>query len=397
MKPNIDIKTPCFIFDENEFTRSVRGFEKALQVYFDDNTVLGYSVKSNPFPYALRIARKLGCAAEVVSHDEYQLARECGFEPSQIIFNGPLKSADSFVEAIVGGATVNIETKRELQWLDLLPAGKNYPVGLRLSINLSEVSPKDAEGADDASRFGFSDNTDEFAKALRIIDAHPNVYLAGLHIHRSTHTRSLRFYRNITTYAASVIKKYNLHLDYIDVGGGFFGIFHKKPTYLEYAEVIHQQLKDNGLEKLRIIVEPGNGILASAFKFVAEVIDVKHIDDNSTVVTIDGSRNDIDPLFRKTDYLKDILRSDESRDIVPRQIIAGCSCMEPDRFFTLRNEPALLPGDRIQFNNVGAYTMALAPQFIRFWPRVYALGDGGMREVRRPTIPADLYISIIEK
>ena len=39
--------------------------------------------------------------------------------------------------------------------------------------------------------------------------------------------------------------------------------------------------------------------------------------------------------------------------------------MERDVLFTLRDAPALRPGDRIVFRNAGAYTMALAPAFIR--------------------------------
>ena len=385
------LQTPCFIFDEAEFGRGICGFRGALEARFD-RIGIGYSVKTNSLPYALRQACELGCLAEVVSHDEYQLARLCGFSPDRIVYNGPMKSKETFLEAVAGGAIVNLEAKREIEWLRELPEGCHYNIGIRLNINISHISPEDADGDDDNSRFGFSDESGEFADAMRSVKSIPNIRLAGLHIHRTTHSRSPRFYEHSVSYASDVIRKYGLELDYLDVGGGYFGIFPNKPTFVDYAEAIHAPLQRCGLSGLRVIIEPGNALTASPFSFLSEVVDVKWIDSRTRFVTTDGSRNDIDPFFRKTDYIKDVLYvNDVSRLDEPRQIIAGCTCLEYDRLFTLYDAPRLEPGDRILYHNVGAYTMTLSPQFIRLWPRVYAIGrDGSVREVRRQSCATDI-------
>lgn len=382
--------TPCYIFDESEFERGITSFKAALDAKFA-KTAIGYSVKTNSLPYALKQAHNIGCKAEVVSHDEYRLARLCGYAPNEIIYNGPMKSWDTFHEAVEGGAIVNIETKRELRWLDKLPEGKIYNIGLRLNINISHVSPMDADGDDDNSRFGFSDETSEFKKALDLIASRPKLRLAGLHIHRTAHSRSPRFYENSIRYASSVIKKYNLDIDYIDVGGGYFGIFPNKPTFKDYSESFHRALKESGLDHLTIIVEPGNALTASSFKFLSEVIDKKRIDAKTCFVTTDGSRNDIDPFFKKTDYLKEIIYQNPDSMTAPLQIITGCTCLEYDRLFSLTKAPALEVGDRILYNNVGAYTMTLSPQFIRLYPKVYSLNSKGeFKLVRRESRAEDI-------
>ena len=387
-----ELETPCFIFDEVEFERGVVEFNDALSKKFG-RVAIGYSVKTNSLPYALRMAGQLGCMAEVVSHDEYRLARACGFEPSDIIYNGPMKSRETFLEAVTHGAVVNIETKRELQWLAELPSDRTFAVGIRLNINITHVSPEDADGDDDNSRFGFSDASGEFALAVQAIEAMPNIVLAGLHIHRTAHSRLPRFYRRSVEYAAKVISKYGLVLDYLDIGGGYFGIFPNKPTFVDYADAIYEPLADAGLTDLNIIVEPGNALTASAFKFLSEVIDIKRVDSKTRFVTTDGSRNDVDPFFHKTDYLKEIFYIDKNRAVEPLQIVGGCTCLEYDRLFTLVDYPRLEVGDRILYNNVGAYTMTLSPQFIRLWPRVYAVGkDGQYKLVRRAATAADITI-----
>lgn len=398
INPFPKIETPSFVFDEVEFKRGIYGFMDALKAKFE-RVEIGYSVKTNSLPFALRQAGKLGCMAEVVSRDEYELARLCGFTPSRIIYNGPMKSKETFLEAISGGGIVNLEAKRELEWLKELPQDKRYNVGLRLNINISHVSPDDADGDDDNSRFGFSDESDEFIEALDYIASLPNVKLAGLHIHRTAHSRSPRFYERSVDYAASVIRKYDLKLDYLDIGGGYFGIFPNKPTFKDYVDAFYAPLKRHEIEGFRIIVEPGNALTASCFSFLSEVIDTKRVDDKTRFVTTDGSRNDVDPFFHKTDYLKEIIyKTDpESREIEPLQIVAGCTCLEYDRLFTLKDSPRLEPGDRIKYNNVGAYTMTLSPQFIRLWPRVYAIdGQGVIREVRRESRASDIINSEIQ-
>lgn len=386
----LNLQTPCFIFDEAEFARGINEFRIALSQRFG-NVEIGYSVKTNSLPYALRMARESACRAEVVSHDEYSLARACGFMPAEIIYNGPMKSRESFIEAVTGGAIVNLETKRELDWLASLPADHNYSVGIRLNINISHISPEDADGDDDNSRFGFSDESGEFADAIALIDGMPHVRLAGLHIHRTAHSRSPRFYERSVEYACKTIRKYNLEIDYLDVGGGYFGIFPNKPTFSDYADAFASPLRQYGLDGLTIIVEPGNALTASPFKFLCEVIDVKRVDDRTRFVTIDGSRNDIDPFFRKTDYLKELLLTDSNRPAEPLQVVGGCTCLEYDRLFSIEDKPRVMPGDRILFNNVGAYTMTISPQFIRLWPRVYAIGiDGTCRLVRRASTASDI-------
>ena len=385
-----DLITPCFIFDEAEFERGVSEFRNALKARFE-RVDIGYSVKTNSLASSLRMALVLGCKAEVVSHDEYRLARLCGFDPCNIIYNGPMKSHETFIEAVTAGAIVNVETKRELKWLAKLPEGSVYNIGLRLNINISHVSPEDADGNDDNSRFGFSDESSEFANAIEYISSMPKLRLAGLHIHRTTHSRSPRFYERSIEYAVQIIRKYGLDIDYIDVGGGYFGIFPNKPTFTDYADAIYKSLKKYRLERIHIIVEPGNALTASPISFLSEVIDVKQVDTKTRFVTTDGSRNDIDPFFRKSDYIKEIIPGSPKRPFQPLQIVAGCTCLEYDRMFTLVDKPGLEVGDRILYRNVGAYTLTLSPQFIRLWPRVYALGkDDNIRLVRRQSCASDI-------
>lgn len=361
--------TPCYIIDNTELEASLKGFKDALDNYLD-NYILSYSVKTNSLPFLLKTANKDGYYAEVVSDDEYQLAIKCGFRKNQIVYNGPSKSKDTFLDAIKNKSIVNIETFHEIEWLSDLDNETNYQVGLRMNINISKVSPEDENHPEDDSRFGFSCESGDFDSAVKAISQLKNIKITRIHIHRTSRTRSVSFYERTLDYAINQFTIRNLPIEQIDIGGGYFGIMPNKPTFKEYALAISSVLKKHNLSnRLGIIIEPGNAIVASCFDFITSVIDVKN-HDGARYVTIDGSRIDIDPFFHKDNYFMDIELSQKNK-VVPKQIIGGCTCLESDRLTILYNRPALSIGDKIRFRRVGAYTMTLTPLFIRYWPCIY--------------------------
>ena len=361
--------TPCFILDKDEFERGINLFKSALNHKFSSN-IIGYSVKTNSLPYCLCLAREFGCYTEVVSHDEYELALLCGYTKDHIIYNGPMKSKETFIDAIINGAIVNIETKREIEWLKELPQNNTFNIGIRINVNISAISPEDAKTNDDISRFGFSYESGELIEAIDQINKLNNINLSGLHVHRTSKTRSISFYKNLLEYTCDIIKKENLKLNYIDIGGGYFGIFPNAPTYEDYSNAFYEVIAKHNLTDLSIIVEPGNAITASAFSYITTVIDTKTV-DNTIIVTTDGSRNDIDPLFSKSNYIKELIFKNNTQQIASKQLITGATCLEFDKLFYLENASALSVGDQIRYNNVGAYTMCLTPLFINYFPRVY--------------------------
>lgn len=376
------LQTPCFILDKDDLTGNIKSFDNALSACFSRH-IIGYSVKTNSLPYVLKLVRDNNCYAEVVSYHELALALKVGFEPRHIIYNGPLKSKDTFLRAIINGAVVNIESWREIGWLNELPKDGSYKVGIRININISKVSPDDEASADDNSRFGFSIETGELSKAVEEIKKIGNVRIAGIHTHREPKTRSVKFYQNVIEYVQQNISDLAQSLEYWDLGGGFFGPMPGKPTFEDYARGFYSAMKPWARE-LNIIVEPGNAIVASSFDYVTEVLDVKQHDDK-VFVTTNGTRNDIDPFFHKSQYFNEIIYKGSDTNLAEKpQIIGGLSCLEYDRLFTLdAGERALETGDVIVYKRVGAYTMALTPLFIHYFPTVYVRKNNTLSVIRK--------------
>ena len=129
-----------------------------------------------------------------------------------------------------------------------------------------------------------------------------------------------------------------------------------------------------------LIAEPGSAIIGSVVDLHTTVIDVKDT-KLSRVVTTDGSRVHIDPLWQKSSYRYTL--EGRSKVAFPRrQLVCGYTCMDHDRIMELESERELYEGDTIVYHMVGAYSMTFGGPFIRYWPDVYVSSNNQLKRVR---------------
>lgn len=379
------MKTPYYVIDQKELDDNFRRLKLALDTHWE-NGIIGYSYKTNALPWVISHFDALGCYAEVVSEDEYNLAKYIGVAKDRIIYNGPIKTKETFLEAIANGCIVNIDSQRELDWLSDAET-KDGKIGLRVNFDIEKSCPGQSQCAEEGGRFGFCFENGEFEKALRKLEGQ-GFKISGLHLHTSSKSRGLDIYRAIAEMACCIADKYDLQLDYVDVGGGFFGGLPTKPQFADYIALMADILKGKfDPQSTKLIVEPGMAVIGAPIKYVTTVIDIKDTEYNRFVIT-DGSRTNIDPLMTKNGYFHHYIRQKETQNL-PKQVVCGYTCMEHDRLFTAKDEPALSVDDQIIYEKVGAYTMCLTPLFIKYFPDVYVSDGQTLQKIRNAWSPEE--------
>lgn len=370
---------PYFQINKEELDKGIQKLKTALESSWG-NYIIGYSYKTNALPWLVQHMNESGLYAEVVSADEYRLARSIEVQGNHFIYNGIAKSKDTFLEAIRNHAIVNIDSEYEINWLDEL-SGHGYEVGIRVNFDLESKCPGQTQCGENEERFGFCYENGELKRVIKAIEG-KGIKVSGLHLHKSSKTRMPDVYRAIAETAVSVAKRYDLKLKYVDIGGGFFGGLKEKPQFSEYFDIVAGILQRQfNPKETALIVEPGMALIGGVVDYVTKVLDVKKTTRNTFVVT-DGSRTHIDPLMSKTAYFHEIIRKRDSRNHIARQIICGFTCMEHDRLFELKDDEELFPGDEIIYHKVGAYTMSLSPLFIKWFPDVYVKDGKSIEKVR---------------
>ena len=381
-------QTPCFILRESLLRQNVEAFFTALAAEWPHADV-AYSVKTNALPWILKWMKEHGVLAEAVSDDEYKLAELCGFEGGDMVFNGPVKGAETFARAARQGAYINIDSKNDLALLKQDPSVDPERIGVRINIPTDLFDERDIGYEADGFRFGFSRENGDLGRVIEDLRSVLGSSRFGLHTHVNSVTRSPEVYRRTARYVAGIIRAYGLEPAFIDVGGGFFGGVPGKPGPLDYIRTVKGELLSAvDPEKTRLILEPGSAVIASAVELHTRVVDVKDT-ARARIVTTDGSRIHIDPLWRKTGYL---FSTDAQRPPFPRQIVCGYTCMDHDRIMTLADQPELREGDRIVYHRVGNYTVTFGGPFIQGLPPVYAeREDGTVILIRKPMDMNEFY------
>lgn len=377
-----NLETPFFYLDRAQVRNGVTTLKKAFEKYWN-NYIIGYSVKTNSLPALAKEMLLLGVSAEVVSHDEYEMAKAIGFPANRILCNGPIKKEEWLNSIVKDKVKVNIDSNAEVEYfksIALLNANEEYSVGIRVNLDAESIFGSEINTDSLGSRFGFSYENRALEKVLIDFSQYSNIHITGLHFHVNSNSRSLEIYSWIAEMFVQIVKKYELRsVSYVDFGGGFFGGVPGKPTWDDYVSQVTKVLSREGFcsKNLCVIFEPGVSLLANSLTYYTRVVDIKY-NSVSAIAILDGSRVHIDPFFhkKKGQYFYTIHNESmrESTSVCNSQL-TGYTCLESDRFF--KEEGFVAIGDILEFNKVGAYTLTLSPLFITYFPAVYALADDG--------------------
>lgn len=384
-----NLQTPFYRVKEKDLLYDINLLKEALTKNWG-NYIMGYSVKTNSLPWLLRYLKDHGFYAEVVSDMEYDIAKRLGYPDNRIIYNSPIKDREVWEAVLLGGGYVNFDSSYELQWIKEISQqylDRTFKVGLRVNCDIGRLCPEEQLVEEEGGRFGYCYENGKLKEAIDEVEKLPNVKVAGLHLHSSTQSRTVKVYGALAKMAVEIAREYNLQLEFIDMGGGYFGGRDDKPNYLNYFEEIGKELRQYfDPEKTKIIAEPGVSLISRAMSFETTVLDIKDIRNRKFIVT-DGSRVNLNPLVTRHVYPHHMVYASDTvgRKVEKTQWVCGATCMEYDRLFEIVDDVALQPGDKIVYDTAGGYTMCLNPLFIHYFPAIWIEKmDGQMYLAREP-------------
>lgn len=393
-------ETPFYLMYPDVFSGNINNIREAFECHFK-SVIVGYSFKTNYVPAICNLALSQGCFAEVVSGMEYEMALSLGFNPKEIIFNGPIKKEKEIQKALSLGSIVNLDSEYEIDFvINYLASNKNkeVSVGIRTNIDLvNEAGDTLLQSGLKKGRFGFT--ADKLESAItRLKNA--GIKITSIHGHTSSSDRSVTNFSLISSYMLDVCKNYKLNeIEFFNIGGGFFGAPAKgidlrgKPEYIDYAnKVAEVLLKDSWFEKISpvLVIEPGVSVVANVFSVVTKVYQNKVVSDKNFIVT-DTSVFDVKPSMHDNNLPFQLVSSLEySKEIDIVADVVGSTCMEKD--IILKDVKIKKPknGDYIIFDGVGAYTIVFTPNFINYVPPILAVINGVFSLVRKKQTLEDI-------
>lgn len=392
--------SPFYLFDKKAFDDNFDNITKAFGSRYE-KFIIGYSFKTNYIPYLCNIINQKGGFAEVVSRLEYDLAIKVGFDPKNIIFNGPVKYYEDIHLALDNQSIINLDSWSEVDHVNKYAADnpeKKVEVGIRINIDLSDSSGTSrVHGSIKVGRFGFSAEKKQIEKLIQSLD--PNVRIVSLHGHTTSVDRSVWCYEKITETLCNVAKEYWPDtIRYINIGGGIYGYippeyrWAETPSFDDYAKGVCDILNAHewvDKQKPSLVLEPGIAMVSNAMSFVTKVVSVKKIREK-IFVTVDGSAFNTKPTFHSHNMPHEIVKSTDS-ELTETYNVVGSTCMEKDVLLTDITNKKLQQGDYIIFGNTGAYTVVFTPPFINVAPAVVVKENKNYKLIRKRQDPEDMF------
>ncbi len=416
--------TPTHVFAPDRLDRRLDAFLAAFTPVAAD-TRLYYSVKTNYLPSLCRQLAGRGIGADVVSGYELAAALRAGFEPTRIVFNGPVKTGAELTEAVRLGVQVNIDGAHEVAMLDQLAAdaGGVVPVGIRLAPGLPLATSADPsyrhqiEQSARRSRFGWPVGSPQLAAVIADIASRSRLRLVSVHCHLGSQIVHEQALRNaidaVLAEAGRLHQRFGLRE--INIGGGFGipGIQRPRigplgtawtlaggqpPTDPEpeldvaaFFAWLAPALAKNAVDELTVACEPGRWLVSDTMATLTSVASRKELPDARWLILDAG--NNVAPWTGTGERHRFVpLGRTHSATTVPWSV-AGPLCYEND----LHGHGIVLPadldlGDLVCIHDTGAYSIGRSSNFIRTRAAVVALdGDGGERVVWRAETLDDVF------
>jgi len=376
--------SPLFVFSEKCLIARYRELRDALALR-NANVRIAWSYKTNYLGAICRVFHREGAWAEVVSGFEYEKAVHLGVSADHIHFNGPYKPEQVLERALRDGAIVHLDHFDELARAERIAAKLHTPPKVGLRINLA------AEGIPAWSRFGFNLESGQARTAVARLLEGKKLTLAGLHCHLGTFILEPEVYgqgaQKLAHFANDLRHEYGVELQFIDLGGGFAS--HNKlkaqylpaeqatPSFARYAEAIASGLDELAYSpeaRPTLVLETGRALVDDGGFLITTVHASKRLPDGRRGLVLDAGVN---TLFTAFWYDHDVVPAQEFGSTAEPTVLYGPLCMNIDVVRDTLLFPAMNPGDRLVFRNVGAYNVTQWMQFITYRPAVTLIGRDG--------------------
>lgn len=384
-----------------------------------------YSVKTNYLPAICRHLLRRGLGADVVSGYELDAVLRFGFAPADVVFNGPVKTADELDAAVRLGVRVHVDAEHEVSTLDRLAGrlGRTVEVGVRVSPGLpvsTSADPSYREAATRAARrnrFGWPAGSAQLAEVVKAIDAAPHLALRAVHAHLSSqivHEELMLRALDAVLAEAGRLRRRN-DLREVNIGGGF-GVpgIHRPPLgplstlwqaaggappvddtdppfdLPRFLGEVDRRFDEHGLGGVALACEPGRWLVSDAMAMVTRVMSRKDLPDVRWLLldagnhvapwTGTGERHRFVPIGRA--YAAEPLTF----------AVSGPLCYENDIHETAVALPADTGvGDLLCLHDTGAYSLGRSNNFIRTRAPVIALDGAAERVVWRAETVEDVF------
>ena len=322
-----------------------------------------FSVKANSNIEILRILKRMGSGADVVSGGELLKALKSGIKPNKIVFSGVGKTEEELRLAIKKNILlINVESENEAILIDKISSQmrKKTSIGVRLNPDINAPTHKKISTGKAEDKFGLSKkNLINFCLNL---DKLKNLKLDAISVHIGSQILSENPFKKTLKVLAEIILKTKVSFKFVDLGGGF-GIAYKKGDKKiklnNYARLVEKFKKRYNC---KIIFEPGRAIVGNSAILVTKIQYLKK-GANKTFAILNAGMNDFmrPALYDATHNILPIIKNNRKNKGILEFV--GPICETTCKFIKYKKYQKVGQLDYVAIMDVGAYGASLSSNY----------------------------------
>ena len=352
--------TPFYLYSERSIIENYKSFSNNFK---KSKPLICFSVKANSNIQILKVLKKMGSGADVVSGGELLKAIKSGIKPNKIVFSGVGKTEEEIRLAIKKNILlINVESENEAFLINEI-AGKlkkRTAIGIRLNPDINAPTHKKISTGKAEDKFGLS-KTSLISFCLNSKKL-KNLRLDAISVHIGSQILSENPFKKTLKVLEEIIKKTKINFKFVDLGGGF-GI-----TYKKNDKKISLKNYSNLVEKFRkkyncnIIFEPGRAIVGDTAILVAKVQYLKK-GSNKTFAILNAGMNDFMriALYDAVHNIIPIIKNNK-KNKGPLEFV-GPICETTCKFIKYNKYQKLNQSEFVAISDVGAYGASLSSNY----------------------------------
>jgi len=354
------LSTPFYLYSEGNIIENYKSFSNNFK---KSKPLICFSVKANSNIQILKVLKKMGSGADVVSGGELLKAIKSGIKPNKIVFSGVGKTEEEIRLAIKKNILlINVESENEAILINKI-AGKlkkKTAIGIRLNPDINAPTHKKISTGKAEDKFGLS-KTSLISFCLNSKKL-KNLRLNAISVHIGSQILSENPFKKTLKVLEEIIKRTKINFKFVDLGGGF-GITYKKNdrkiNLKNYSSLVEKFRKKYNCN---IIFEPGRAIVGDTAILVAKVQYLKK-GSNKTFAILNAGMNDFmrtalyDAVHNIIPVIKNVKKNKGPLEFV------GPICETTCKFIRYNKYQKLNQSDYVAISDVGAYGASLSSNY----------------------------------
>jgi len=371
-------KTPLYVISEDCIVDRCNEIKRDFINKYE-NTYCAYASKAFLTKEMARIIKREGLGMDVVSAGELYTAIKVDFPMENIIFHGNNKTMEEIEMAVkhdVG--RIVVDNLQELDVIQTVASGYKRRVNVlfRITPGVDVHTHKYIQTGQVDSKFGIPLEEQLIKKAVLKAMSLDNVNLLGFHFHIGSQIHENNGYIIAVKKIVFLIKTLRDEIGFItrelNTGGGF-GIHYsgeeKRRPISYFTDAIMETLLGEcnryGLERPKVIIEPGRWIVGEAGITLYTIGFIKEIPGVRIYAGIDGGMPDNPRTCLYNAQYEAIIANKYMEKLSKKVTIAGKCCESGDILIWDLPVPEIERGDILAVLSTGAYNYSMASNYNR--------------------------------